>query len=108
MMLHVWHRKLNIKLQVFRWVEAQNVCRENSVRQLLSTFFICHNTKGANPMSNILLNKKQAKEVAQAIYPDIKNHALDNFSRYFPWWLSEEHKEKGKTREKEKDNTTQE
>lgn len=47
-------------------------------------------------MNDILLNKKQAKEVAQAIYADIKKYALNNSDRYIPWWLSEEHKSKGK------------
>ena len=47
-------------------------------------------------MKNIALSKRQAKELAQAIYADIKSHSQNNFGRYFPWWLSEEHKSKGK------------
>ena len=47
-------------------------------------------------MENIVLSTQQAKEIAQPIYGEIKGYCLENFERYFPWWLDEVCKEKGK------------
>ena len=47
-------------------------------------------------MKNIILNKQQTKTIAQTIYGDVKKHCNDNFHRYFPWYLNDIRRAKGK------------
>ena len=46
-------------------------------------------------MDKIKLDKKQSKAIAQAIYEDIDTYCLENFERYFPFFLNEIRKSKG-------------
>ena len=47
-------------------------------------------------MVNIVLCKQQTKDIAQQIYPDVKRYCLDNFERYFLWFMNDVRKSKGK------------
>ena len=47
-------------------------------------------------MEKITINKQQAQAIARAIIPDIKGYCSKHFERYFPWYINEIRREKGK------------
>ena len=57
-------------------------------------------------MSNIVLGKKQSRELAQTFYGDIKNYCQSNFDRYFPFWLNETRKARGRPPLKQRNATS--
>ena len=44
---------------------------------------------------NVILDKKQAKTIAQGIYGDVKGYCHNNFERYVPWLINEIRTSKG-------------
>ena len=48
-------------------------------------------------MNNLVLNKKQSKEIAQSVYDGIKDHCEANFDRFFACYLEERRNAKGKS-----------
>lgn len=47
-------------------------------------------------MENFSLSKRQSQEIAKVLVGDIKGYVLDNFERYFVWFLNDIRKSKDK------------
>ncbi len=45
---------------------------------------------------SVTLSKEQSKTLAREFHTDIKAYCHTNFERFFPWYLNEIRKEKGK------------
>jgi hypothetical protein len=58
--------------------------------------FLYFRNGGFIEMEKISLTKQQSQEIAKVVFVDIKSYILENYERYFIWWLDEVRREKGK------------
>jgi hypothetical protein len=63
---------------------------------LYFVWFFCVTRKEKEEVESIILDKNQSKAIAQVMYGDVKSYCEENIERYFPWWLDELRKERGK------------